>query len=77
MDDSGIAAEASAENGMPINNRQVRYLAYSAFTLAKHGYLGKTKRVPLPNCVVHGIRDTFPNESNNYVGFRDAKDYNK
>jgi len=75
MDGSGIVVDASAENSMPINNRKLRYLAYSAFTLAKHSYLGKKKQVPLPNCVVHGIRDTFPDESNNYVGFRDAKEF--
>jgi hypothetical protein len=52
---------------------QLRYLAYAAFTSAKHGHLGKKKRIPLPNCVVSGIRDVYPDVDNEYVGFKPAE----
>jgi hypothetical protein len=53
----------------PITNQQLRYFAYSAFTSAKHGYLGKKNHIPWPLCIQNGIQDKFPEEDNNYVGF--------
>jgi hypothetical protein len=60
---------------MPINvdrsvlNKSCRYAAYSQFAHIKFGYLGKGKRVPLPDCVVRGIRVNFPDANHFYVGF--------
>ncbi len=45
----------------------------NAFTSAKHGNLGKKKRIPLPDCVVSGIRDVYPDVDNEYVGFKPAE----
>jgi len=54
-------------------NRSCRHAAYTTFARVKFGYLGKGKRVPLPACVVNGIRMNFPDESNFYVGFIPAE----
>ena len=55
-----------------ITNKQLRFLAYSAYTSLKHGFLGKKKRIPIPHCVECGIRLHFPEKSKCYVGFRHA-----
>jgi hypothetical protein len=52
-----------------LTNKACRHAAYTSYTRTKFGYLGKGNRVPLPKCFVNGIRDNFPDPSNNYVGF--------
>jgi hypothetical protein len=41
------------------------------YTHAKHGYLGKGNRTPLPSCVLNYIRSNFPDRKgkDNSVGF--------
>ncbi|CAH3148908.1 unnamed protein product [Pocillopora meandrina] len=56
----------------PIVNRTWRLAAYRQFTWWAHGVLGKNRRRIVPACVVTAIRKTFPEESGNYVGFREA-----
>jgi hypothetical protein len=51
------------------NNKSFRHAAYSMFVRTKYGYLGKGNQVPLPTCVVDGIRENFPDPTNTYVGF--------
>lgn len=72
-DDKGNVVAEASENCALVTNRQLRYLAYAAFTSAKHGHLGKKKRIPLPDCVVSGIRDVYPDVDNEYVGFKPAE----
>jgi len=55
-------------------HKQLRFLAYAAYTSAKHGYLGKRKREPIPHCVECGIRCNYPDDNNCYMGFREAPD---
>jgi hypothetical protein len=55
-----------------ITNKQLRFLAYSAYTSLKHGFLGKKKRIPIPHCVECGIHLHFLEKSKCYVGFRHA-----
>jgi hypothetical protein len=56
-----------------IGNRQLRFVAYSAYSNMKHGYLGKRNRIPLPPCVESGIRNKYPDSTNSYVGFKFSK----
>jgi hypothetical protein len=53
-------------------NKQLRFLAYVAYTSTKHGYLGKRKRILIPQCVECGIRCIYPDENHSYVGFKEA-----
>jgi hypothetical protein len=71
----GPSIEANINNEhVGCSNKQLRFLAYSAYTSAKHGYLGKHKRVWIPHCMECGIRCNYPDENNNYVGFRATDD---
>jgi len=49
-------------------NRFLRSVAYREFTYLVHGYLGG-KRIPLPACAYHAIRQTFREETEEYQGF--------
>jgi hypothetical protein len=52
-----------------ITNKQLRFLAYFAYTSLKHGFLGKKKRIPIPHCMECGIRLHFPEKNKCHVGF--------
>lgn len=53
--------------------RTWRLAAYRQFTWWVHGILGKKRRRAIPSCVVHAIRKRFPEESGDYVGFKEAE----
>ncbi len=55
-----------------IGNKQLCFIAYSAYTSLKHGYLGKQNRVKIPHCVKCCIHVNFPDDNNAYVGFKHA-----
>jgi hypothetical protein len=74
IDADGNIVEGNHDGGSVITNKQLRFLAYSAYTSAKHGYLGKCKRIPIPHCVESGIRCNFPEENGFYIGFKNADD---
>jgi hypothetical protein len=74
IDADGNIVEGNHDGGSVITNKQLRFLAYSAYTSAKHGYLGKRKRIPIPHCVESGIRRNFPEENGFYIGFKNADD---
>jgi len=57
-----------------LKNKSCRHDAYRTYTRTKFGYLGKGRRIPLPACVVNGIRDIFPDANDNYVGFTPTDD---
>jgi hypothetical protein len=73
LDSAGNVVDENVDGAAIVTNHHLRYLCYSAFSAAKHGYLGKKKRIPLPACVTIGIRDVFPDDRNAYVGFKYAK----
>ena len=50
--------------------RRYRYLAYRMFVSWVFGYLGRGVRVPLPACAVTRIRNEYPDDQSQYVGFR-------
>jgi hypothetical protein len=57
---------------MKTNNRIWRHVAYKQFVYWINSWvtLGKNNRKVIPSCVVHVIRETFPDEENNYTGFK-------
>ncbi|XP_069812026.1 uncharacterized protein [Dendropsophus ebraccatus] len=59
----------------PMENRNFRKAAYRMFTMWVHGYLGPKKRRPIPACAVNKVRQAFPEENQEYVGFRQAYDF--
>jgi hypothetical protein len=62
-----------ADGQVRIGNKQLRFMAYSAFTSMKHGYFGKRNRIPIPKCVESGIQLNYPDNNNAHVGFRSAE----
>jgi len=50
-----------------------RLAAYRQFTWWAHGSLGKKRRRVIPACVVKTIRETFPEDDGDYVGFKEAE----
>ncbi|XP_041916074.1 P2X purinoceptor 7-like isoform X1 [Alosa sapidissima] len=56
----------------PVRHRteeeRLRHLAYRSFVSWCWGYLGPSRRVIIPSCVVQRIRQQFP--SGDYIGFR-------
>lgn len=52
---------------MPAKGR--RFHAYKEFIRILYGDLGKGFRVPVPFCIEHIIRDTFPAPDVQYTGF--------
>ncbi|XP_067024276.1 P2X purinoceptor 7-like [Acropora muricata] len=49
----------------------LRSVAYRQFTRLVWGYLGSSKRYPLPCCAYHVIRKEFPNEDGQYHGYEE------
>ena len=56
--------------------RTLRLAAYRQFTWWINTKLGKSVRLVIPSCAVWKIRDTYPEQDGNYVGFKDAEDEN-
>ncbi|XP_069585065.1 uncharacterized protein [Ranitomeya imitator] len=55
--------------------RKLRKTAYRSFTAWIHGYLGAGNRRPIPSCVVHKVRFAFPDDDDEYMGFKPSNDY--
>ncbi|CAJ0927020.1 unnamed protein product [Ranitomeya imitator] len=51
-------------------NSKKRKTAYRAFTAWIHGFLGKGNRRPIPSCVVKLVCEEFPEEHQEYMGFK-------
>ena len=48
---------------------ELRKACYRSFLLLWQGPLGRGKRMPLPSCVLDGVRSAFPNAEGNYMGY--------
>ncbi|XP_033643726.1 uncharacterized protein LOC117303617 [Asterias rubens] len=53
-------------------NNKHRHTAYRQLTHWCWGHLGRMVRVPLPACAVQRIRETFPSEDGQHVGYNEA-----
>ncbi|XP_014667403.1 PREDICTED: uncharacterized protein LOC106808979 [Priapulus caudatus] len=56
----------------PLTNRILRLAAYRQYTYWVHKRLGKGVRRVIPACVILKVREAYPEESGQYVGYRDA-----
>ena len=59
-----------------VANKSWRYLAYRQFWNWVNSWkkMGKNVRFPIPSCVVNCIREKWPDENNQYVGFLEAEE---
>ena len=55
-------------------NNAFRYAAYRQFTWWIHNRLGQGVRRIIPSCAIWAIRDQYPDETNTYVPFREARE---
>jgi hypothetical protein len=70
IDDDGQIYEEFAEGRDVVTNKNIHCVAYSIFTALKYGVVGRKKRIKLPHCVECGICTNYPDDDNNYVGFK-------
>ncbi|XP_071974777.1 kelch repeat and BTB domain-containing protein 4 isoform X3 [Engystomops pustulosus] len=56
-------------------HRYLRVAGYRKFTNIIHGFLGKGRGISVPACVVRKIRQTYPDPSGQYTGFKYYRDY--
>lgn len=49
-------------------------MAYRQFSRLVWGYLGCSKRFPLPCCAYSAIRQKFPSEDGHYKGFEEEEE---
>ena len=47
-------------------------MAYRIEARRIHGTLGAGVRKQLPDCVVSGVRELFPDEDSNYMGYKES-----
>jgi len=64
----------AAQGGGPLDDDvllhdHLRFLAYTRVVRVLHGYLGFKNRVVVSSCLKWLIRDKFPSEHGDYVGF--------
>ena len=55
-------------------NKEVRFQLYRHVTAWMHGFLGKGRRVEIPQCVRGEILDMAPESDGKYTGFRNAEE---
>lgn len=53
----------------PRTNKQKRFQSYKAYIKSAYGQVGHL-RLPIPYCVVQGIRNEFPSQDENYSTFQ-------
>jgi hypothetical protein len=56
-----------------LTNKEVRFQLYRHATTWMHGYLGKSRRIEIPQCVRTEILDMAPEPNGQYVGFLPAE----
>ena len=54
------------------DNNIKRKMAYRIAARRIHGKLGPRVRKQLPDCVVSGVRELFPDEDGNYMGYKES-----
>jgi hypothetical protein len=66
------AKDWSENEPFEVKNNKLRKRAYREATLLIHQYLGRGRRMKLPDCIVEAIRQEFPDEEKNYMGFKES-----
>ena len=62
--------ELSVADNYNMANNEKRRHCYQFFSRVINGVLGRGNRIPLPSCVVDGVRETYPNEEGmEHMGF--------
>ena len=60
----------TSTKGCPPKNNITRKETYKWFIRMKYGYLGKGKRVEIPACFLARVREIYPDEEEDYIGFK-------
>ncbi len=53
-----------------VPNKTIRFALYRTFIYQRYGFLGKGNHVRLGNCVENKIKQLFPSDNDEYVGFQ-------
>jgi hypothetical protein len=70
IDEDGQLYDEYAEGRDVVTNKNIRCVVYSIFTALIYGVVGREKRIKLPHCIECRIHTNFPDDDNNYVGFK-------
>jgi hypothetical protein len=62
------------ESDNSLTNKQIRFQLYRHATTWMHGYLGKRRRLEIPQCVRTEILDIAPESNGDYVGFKEVNE---
>ena len=69
--DDVIKAMNDYKNMYVCKNSRIRKEGYKTFTLEKYGYLGRSNRIKIADCVTNEIRKLYPEESEDaYMNFQ-------
>jgi hypothetical protein len=63
------AIQTSTKHCAPTNNLK-RKEFYKSYIRMRYGYLGKGQRVEIPACVLAQVRKMYPDEKEEYMGFK-------
>ena len=69
IDQGEIIKKRLISSGKEWSNNNIRYKLYTKATYMIHGELGKGVRRKLPSCVEQAIKDTYPSNDGDYIGF--------
>ena len=76
---STVLGESSTKKQVKSNNvKQVksnnvmRHECYQTFMYLWKGHLGKGNRIPLPKCVLQGVRQRYPSHDGMYMGYHSS-----
>lgn len=58
-------------NTVQDQNNLLRKYGYQKAVEILYGVLGRGNRVQLPKCVVNGIRNKYPDDNGEYMGYKD------
>jgi hypothetical protein len=72
-----IAEYGESLHDNDLTSKQIRFQLYRHATTWMHGYLGKRRRLEIPQCVRTEILDIAPESNGDYVGFKEVNEVNE